>query len=41
MSHISKAKTYAERAQTAADVEGKLDNIIKANLELVKAIERQ
>jgi len=41
MSHTSKAKQYAERAHMAADVEDKLDNIIKAILELVKAIERQ
>ena len=37
----SKAKTYAKRAQRASDVETKLDNVIKALLELVKAIERQ
>ena len=38
---MSKAKRYAKRAQQASDIETKLDNIIKALLELAKAIERQ
>jgi len=41
MSASKKAETYAKRAEAASDVETKLDNIIKAILELVKAIERQ
>ena len=41
MSSASRAKAYAKRAEEASSVEGKLDNVIKAILELVKAIERQ
>jgi hypothetical protein len=39
MSPSLKAKNYAKRAEWAGDVEEKLDNIIRAILELVKAVE--